>query len=301
MFYDVVIIGGGSAGLTAGLYAKRGGLKTLIIESLVAGGQINLTGEVENFPGFLSISGYELTSKMLDQCTAIGVDFIYDEVTEMSLNSEEKVVKTKNETYQTKAVILGMGARPRSMGIANEEKYIGGGLSYCAHCDGNFFKGKDVVVVGGGNTALTDALYLSNICKTVYLVHRRDEFRGNKILSDKLKDKSNIILKLNAVPKAIIGENKIEGFTITNNITSQDEDLTIEGLFVAVGTIPNNNLIKESVMLSESGFIITNENMETNVNLVYGAGDIRAKPLRQVVTACSDGATAAADIIGKVI
>ena len=301
MFYDVVIIGGGSAGLTAGLYAKRGGLKTLIIESLVPGGQINLTGEVENFPGFLSISGYELTSKMFEQCTAIGVDFEYDEVKNLSLEGDVKVVETTKNKYESKAVILGMGARPRSMGIADEEKYIGGGLSYCAHCDGNFFKGKDVVVVGGGNTALTDALYLSNICKTVYLVHRRDEFRGNKILSDKLKEKSNIVLKLNSVPKAIIGENKVEFFTIENKVSGECENLEVQGLFVAVGTIPNNDLLTGDVNLNNSGFIVTDENMETNISLVYGAGDIRSKPLRQVVTACSDGATAAADIIGKII
>ena len=301
MIYDVIIIGGGSAGLTAGLYAKRGGLNTLIIESMVAGGQINLTGEVENYPGYMSISGYELTSKMLEQCTAIGVDFEYDEVNKLSLDGDVKTVETTRAKYESKAVILGMGARPRSMGIANEEKYIGGGLSYCAHCDGNFFKGKDVVVVGGGNTALTDALYLSNICKTVYLVHRRDEFRGNKILSEKLKDKSNIVLKLNAVPEEIFGTNKVEHFAIKNTVSGEIEKLEIQGLFVAVGTIPNNDIIKNKVALSDGGFIITDENMETNIPLVYGVGDLRSKPLRQVVTACSDGATASADIIGKII
>lgn len=298
--YDLIIIGGGPAGLTAGLYARRGGLKTMIIESIVAGGQTNLTGEIENYPGFMSVSGFDLSAKMLEQCESIGVDVVYGEVSSLQLNETIKEVSIDNEIYNTKAVILAMGASPRKMGIAKEEAYIGGGVSYCAHCDGNFFKGKDVAVVGGGNTALQDALYLSNICNKVYLIHRRDEFRGNKILSDKLYDKSNIVMKLNCVPNDIDGKFKVDTLQIKNKVTQDTENLNVSGVFVAVGMIPNSDLIKGKIQTDEQGFIVTDENMQTNVNLVYAVGDIRQKPLRQVVTACADGAVASNDIISKI-
>ncbi|MEG2002738.1 MAG: FAD-dependent oxidoreductase, partial [Clostridia bacterium] len=212
--YDLIIIGGGPAGLTAGLYARRGGLKTLIIESMVAGGQTNLTGEIENYPSIQSISGFELSNNMLEQVTSLGVEFEYSEVTEINVVGDIKKVVTSDKAFEAKALILAMGAHPRQMGIEAEESFVGRGVSYCAHCDGNFFKNKDVAVVGGGNTALQDALYLSNICKTVYLIHRRDEFRGNKILSDKLAEKSNIVLKLNCIPQDILGEIQVKQLKI---------------------------------------------------------------------------------------
>lgn len=298
--FDVIIIGGGPAGLTAALYAKRGGLKTLVLESTVVGGQANLTSEIENYPGFLSISGFELTQKMYEQCKNIDVEFKTETVNKLKLDSEIKLVVTNKTAYECRSVILATGARPRKMGIAEEEKYIGLGVSYCSHCDGNFFRNKDVAVVGGGNTALTDALYLSNICNKVYLIHRRDKFRGNVILSEKLKDKDNVEFVLDNVPHKIIGNNtQVEGFEVKNKKTNYIQELKVSGIFVAVGIEPNSELVSDKLFV-ENNLVATDENMQTTLPLVYAVGDLRKKPLRQVITACAEGATAASDIIAKI-
>lgn len=288
---DVIIIGGGPAGLNAALYASRAGLDTLIIEKMFVGGQAATTAFVDNFIGVgTGIGGPDLVMKMESQAKAFGAVISYEEVLDLDLDGEIKTVKTKKNEYKAKAVILAMGATPRKLGADGEEKFTGRGVSYCATCDGAFYKGKDVCVIGGGDTAAEDAIFLSNICKTVYLIHRRDSLRASKALQDAVFAKENIKILWNSQVSVINGDDAVTSVTVYGD-TSKNID--VSGVFVAVGTIPSSALVYGKVELNENKYIITDEKMRTNIDGVFAAGDIVQKPLRQIITAASDGAVAA--------
>ncbi len=288
---DVIIIGGGPAGLNAALYASRAGFDTLLIEKMFVGGQAATTASVDNYIGVgIGISGPDLVMKMESQAKEFGASFSYEDVLDVQLDGDIKTVKTKKNEYKAKAVILSMGATPRKLGVPGEEKFSGRGVSYCATCDGNFYKGKDVCVIGGGDTAAEDALFLSNLCRNVYLIHRRDSLRATKALADAVFAKDNIKPLWNSQVVSINGENMVESVTLTGD-TSKDID--VDGAFVAVGTVPTSELVKGKIKLNEYGYIVADEKMRTNIEGVFAAGDIVDKPLRQIITAASDGAIAA--------
>ena len=293
MNFDVVIIGGGPSGLTAGIYAVRAGLSVAIVEKQFAGGQIANTESVDNYPANLSISGVDLAMKMLEHAEALGVQMIYDSVVETKLGDKQKVVITQNSgEILCKAVILCAGATPRKLGILQEEKFVGRGVSYCAVCDGAFYKNKKVVVVGGGNTAVSDCMYLTKFASEVNLVHRRDKLRASKAECDKLIG-SGVKIHYNSVVADILGNDKIESVVLRNTLDNQETKLEVDGVFVAIGQIPSGNDIAKDVVRDEYGYIISGEDMKTNIQGVFVAGDVRQKKIRQVITACSDGAIAA--------
>ena len=289
--FDVIIIGAGPAGLSSAIYATRGGLNVAIIEGNVIGGLSTLTNDIENYPGYSSISGYDLCDKMREQAEKFGANFIYDTVEKVELIGKEKKVTTSySGELKAKIVILALGTKARKLGIKNEDLYIGNGISYCATCDGNFYKGKSVAVVGGGNSALTEAMYLGKIAKKVYLIHRRDAYRADKILGDRLKESkvepilSSTIENFEGMP--------LESLVIQNKKENKEKKIQVDGLFVAIGTIPSTKLVEGQIKLDENGYIKTNAHMKTNLKNVYAVGDARAKHLRQVITACNDGAIA---------
>lgn len=293
MNFDVVIIGGGPSGLTAGIYAVRAGLSVAIVEKQFAGGQIANTESVDNYPANLSISGVDLAMKMLEHAEALGVQMIYDGVVETKLGDKQKVVITQNSgEILCKVVILCAGATPRKLGILQEEKFVGRGVSYCAVCDGAFYKNKKVVVVGGGNTAVSDCMYLTKFASEVNLVHRRDKLRASKAECDKLIG-SGVKIHYNSVVADIVGNDKIESVVLRNTLDNQETKLEVDGVFVAIGQIPSGNDIAKDVVRDEYGYIIAGEDMKTNIQGVFVAGDVRQKKIRQVITACSDGAIAA--------
>lgn len=294
--YDTIIIGAGPAGLTAGIYARRGGLTTVIIEKQSVGGQAQNAADIQNYPGIPSTSGFDLCYAMMNQCTTFGADFVFDTISQINLDGEvKKVTLASGAEIEGKTVIIASGASARKLGVENENEFIGKGVSYCATCDGAFFKGKTVAVIGGGNTAAEDALYLEKLAKKVYLVHRRDTLRADKILCDRL-EKSGVSIIWNSVVESLSGEDKIAQVTLKNIKTDALTPLSVDGVFVAIGEIPNSQLF-ENVEKTPSGYIVTNDVMRTNIHGVYAVGDVREKSLRQVVTACADGAIAADDII----
>lgn len=291
--YDVIILGAGPAGLTAGIYAARGGLKTVIVERKAAGGQAALTAEIENYPGFKNISGFELASLMQAQCEELGVDFVYDTPECLSLDGEIKSVKTAySGTLEGKTAIIATGATPRPLGLPRETELIGGGVSYCATCDGAFFKGKPVAVVGGGNTAVEDALYLANFASKVYLIHRRDALRASALLADKVKNASGVEILWDSVVVALNGEDRLSSVTVKNVKKESTRDLPVNGIFIAAGQIPASDLLPKEI-IDEKGYVPTDANMATSIEGVFAAGDVRQKELRQVITAAADGAIAA--------
>lgn len=283
--YDCVIVGGGIAGLTASIYASRGGLKTLLIEKSQLGGQIINSHIVDNYPGVLNISGYDLISNIKKQALSFGVELVYDEVTKVTKNN----VCTKSGEYATKTIIIATGLERKSLGI--ESNYIGKGVSYCATCDGNFYKNQVVAVVGGGNTALSEALYLANIAKKVYLIHRRDNFRGDKYLVDKVKSLDNIEIIYNANLIGINGEELVESITLDNGDT-----LNVKGVFIAIGNKTNNEIFSDLIDVDEDGYIISGDTTTKYPN-IFVAGDTRTSLLKQLVTSASDGAVAASKCI----
>ncbi len=294
--YDTIIIGAGPAGLTAGIYARRGGLTTVIIEKQSVGGQAQNAADIQNYPGIPSTSGFDLCYAMMNQCTTFGADFVFDTISQINLDGEvKKVTLASDAEIEGKTVIIASGASARKLGVENENEFIGKGVSYCATCDGAFFKGKTVAVIGGGNTAAEDALYLEKLAKKVYLVHRRDALRADKILCDRL-EKSGVSIIWDSVVESLSGEDKIAQVTLKNIKTDALTPLSVDGVFVAIGEIPNSQLF-ENVEKTPSGYIVTNDVMRTNIHGVYAVGDVREKSLRQVVTACADGAIAADDII----
>ena len=289
--YDVIIIGAGPAGLTAAIYLGRAGKKVLILEKNVYGGQIVNSKEVENYPAISKISGFEFSNNLYNQAKNFGAELKYETVLNLT---KDKEVTTNRGKYQAKSIIIATGLSNRTLEIDGVDSFIGRGISYCATCDGNFFKDKVVAVVGGGNTALEDAIFLSNICKKVYIIHRRTTFRGEKILQDILNKKENVEFVLNSNVVKINGNELLESIIINTN--NEERELQIDGLFLAIGQIPNNSYI-DIIDLDEKGYAIANEDCKTNIDGIYVAGDFRTKKVRQLVTAASDGATAAINAI----
>ena len=290
----IAIIGGGPAGLTAGLYAARGGAAVTLYEELFAGGQIVKTHRVDNYPGMDDgPDGFALGERFARHAAKFGVEPTYSSVLSLTLAGREKLIVTPEGEARYDAVILCMGAAPRKLGLPREEALTGAGLSYCATCDGAFYRGKDVIVVGGGDTAISDAIYLSTLCRRVYVVHRRDELRASAALADAAKRTENIEFVWNSVPEAILGEDAVAGLAVRNVKDGAVRELAAAGLFAAVGVTPRSELVLGELALSANGAILTDSRCKTDLDGVYAAGDVRDTPLRQVVTACADGAIAA--------
>ena len=287
--YDIIIVGAGPAGMTAALYAARANKKVLVFEAKSYGGQIALANKVENYPGIKNINGLDLATDMYNQIKDLGVEVKLEMVKKITKNKE---VITDKGTYQTKAIILATGVENRRLNLPKEVEYIGRGVSYCATCDGRLYKGKTVAVVGGGNTALEDALYLAGICDKVYLIHRRDTFRGEDKYVEEIKADSNIELILNSNVTDLIGEDRIEKIVVKNNDESE-RTIDVDGIFIAVGQQPKNELFADVIELDEKGYIKAHDSVYTNVKGIYVAGDARDKVLKQLTTAVSDGSIAA--------
>ena len=292
--YDVIIIGGGPAGYTAGLYAVRGGLNTLLMEKLGAGGQMNQTTQIDNYPGFdEGIDGFTLGDKMRRGAEQFGLATKYAQVNAVDLSGDIKSVVTSSETYQARAVIIATGADHRHLGLAREPELTGRGLHYCAACDGNFYRGKTVAVVGGGNSAAADALLLSRIAKKVIIIHRRDTLRAAKIYHDPLMNAENVEFLWNNEVVSLDGEDVLTGVTVKDRISGKEQKLQLDGLFISVGRTPNTALFAESLTLDSSGYILADESTRTNLSGVFAIGDVRTKEVRQIITAAADGAVAA--------
>ncbi len=285
--YDIIVIGAGPAGMTSALYAKRAGKSVLVLEAKAYGGQILNASLVENYPGMPNVSGFDFATNLYNQIKDLGVDIKFEPV----LRLEKNKVITSKDSYEAKAIIVATGVQNRKLKLDKEEELIGRGISYCATCDGNFYKDKIVAVNGGGNTALEDALYLSNIAKKVYLIHRRDEFRGEAKYLEELKKKENVEFILNATISKLNGDDKLESIVVN------DKEIKVDGLFIAIGQTPKNEIFAGLLELDEKGYIISNDSVHTNVDNIYVAGDTRVKDLRQLTTAVSDGAIAATKAI----
>ena len=332
---DIIIVGAGTAGLTAAIYAQRAGKSALIFEGTAVGGQIINTPDIENYPGIAHISGFEFATGLLNQATALGAQVKYEQVTEVIPGADDTAgktvdaagktddaagktmdaagktvdiadktadaaaktsgftVKTAKNEYMAKAVILATGAKNRPLGLPREQELIGSGISYCATCDGMFFRGRDVAVNGGGNTALEDAAFLANYCSKVYLIHRRDAFRGDEKSVEVLRAKENVEFVLNSTVTAILGGDKVEGVEVTDKNTKEKRVLPVSGLFVAIGQMPENGSFAGLAALDEKGYIVAGEDLKTKTPGVFTAGDCRTKEVRQLTTAASDGAVAA--------
>lgn len=291
--YDMVIIGGGPAGYTAALYAARAGFDTLVIERMSAGGQMALTGEIDNYPGFdEGIDGFVLGMKMQKGAERFGARTEYAEVTSVDLSGQVKALETTNGTFYAKTIVIATGANPRQLGVPMEQEMTGKGVHYCAHCDGRFYKEKIVVVIGGGNSAAADALYLSRLAAKVYVVHRRDTLRAEKIYHEPLMQAKNVEFLWNSTVSELISENRVTGVKVTNVKTQSVTDVACDGVFVSIGRKPATEFLGDSVALDASGYVIADESTRTNVSGVFAVGDIRTKTLRQIVTAAADGAVA---------
>lgn len=291
--YDLAIIGGGVAGMTAAVYAARSGLKTVIIEKAGFGGQAALTAKIENYPSVKEIEGFELAANMKAQVDALGVESKYGDVTGVEKNDGIFTISTPAETIEAKAAIIANGVRRRELGIEGEEKLRGRGISWCAVCDGGFFRKKKVAVIGAGNSALGDAIYLSNLCEEVYLIYRRPYPTATKSYMDALENIDNVRLMPRHIPIEIKGDKRVSALTVKNLDTEEVYDLEVSGIFEAIGLIPDNDVFANIVELDENGYILTDDEMRTKTEGLFAAGDTRQKHLRQIVTACSDGAIAA--------
>lgn len=291
--YDMIIIGGGPAGLTAALYAVRAGLDTVLLERLSVGGQMALTDDIDNYPGFEEgIDGFTLGMKMQQSAERFGSKTEYDEVSGVDFSEPIKKVKTANGVFCGKTVLIASGANPRELGVKDEKNLIGKGVHYCAHCDGRFYKDKTVVVVGGGNSAAADALYLSRLAQKVYVLHRRDMLRATKVYHEPLMKAENVEFIWNSTVEEFIADNRVNGVKIRNVTDGSIRELICDGVFVSIGRKPATEFLKEAVNLDENGYVVADESTRTNVDGVYAVGDVRTKVLRQVVTAVSDGAVA---------
>ena len=292
--YDIIIAGAGPAGLTAAVYARRAGKSVLLIEKEAFGGQITLSPHVDNYPNTRPMSGNELVEVLVEQVMNLGADVEVGAVVDVSENADKTVtVRTDYQEFTGRTLIIATGLKHRLPGAEGEQKFIGSGISFCAVCDGAFFKDKAVAVIGGGNTAVQDAIYLSKICSKVYLVHRRSEFRAEKHVADGLAACANIEPVLNSTVARFIGEGKLSGIVVKNRETGEERELSVSGAFIAVGFAPNNGVFAELVKLDESGFIRSGEDCKTSRPEIFAAGDCRTKSVRQLVTAGADGGVAA--------
>ena len=292
--YDMIIIGGGPAGYTAALYASRAGLDTLIIEKMSAGGQMALTDIIDNYPGFDGgIDGFTLGMQMQAGAERFGAKTEYGEVLSLDLLPKIKKTVTDAGEYFSRTVVIATGAGPKALGVEREDELVGRGVHYCAHCDGRFYKNKTVMVVGGGNSAVSDALYLSRLAKKVYLVHRRDTLRATKIYHEPLMEAENVEFVWNTAVSALQADGRLNAVRVKNLKTGEEREIGVDGLFVSIGRKPATELVSGVLSLDEAGYILADETTKTNVPGVYAAGDVRTKALRQVVTAASDGAVAA--------
>lgn len=295
--YDVLIVGAGPAGLTAGIYAARGGLKTAIVELAMPGGQAASTENIENYPGFPDgINGYELMNLFHKQALSFGVEFIFEEAIKLDLKKDIKTIQTNSQTLEARSIIITAGSKPRMLGIPGEDTFRGGGVSYCATCDGAFFKGKKVIVVGGGDAAIEEGTYLTKFAEEVIIVHRRSGFRASHISMQRAKENSKIRFELNAVIEEILGSTHVEGVRIHDVLSGAKRDIQADGVFIYIGTDPNAQFIDEEIETDDKGYILTDHRLQTNIKGVYAAGDIRNTPLRQVATAVGDGALAAVEV-----
>lgn len=297
MKYDIIICGGGPAGLTAAIYSSRALLKTLILEKTGAGGQASLTSEIENYPGYAKIDGFTLCNNMLETAINFGAEIRYEEINKLDL--EKRKIVTDSGKYTASAIILCMGAGNKTLNLPNEKELVGRGVSYCATCDGGFFKGKTVAVTGGGNSAFEEIIYLSKICKKVYLIHRRETFKASPFLVEKAKAIANIEFITSCKILEIVAKDSVEKIIIDKCDSNGKSEIDISALFIAIGRKPETQLTH--VDLDENGYILTDENMKTSIDGIFAAGDIRHKPLRQIVTACSDGAIAAESAIKYIL
>ena len=293
MLYDVAIIGGGPAGLTAAIYATRANLKTIVFEKAICGGQIVNAMQVDNYPALPHISGAELGERLENQAKELGAEIVFDEVSNFA--KEGDIFKlSASEEYTARSVVLATGAAPRKLDIPGEKELIGRGVSLCATCDGGFFKGKNVAVIGGGDAALADAIYLSGICNKAYLVHRRDEFRGKASMVEKLKNIPNVEFVLKATPEQILGESRVEGLEIKQD--EQMKKLDVEGVFVAIGQVSQGARLNTELKADSFGYLIADENLQSSIPGVFLAGDLRQKRTRQLTTATADGSEAIASV-----
>lgn len=294
--WDIIIIGAGPAGMTAAIYARRAAKSVLVLEALSYGGQIINTPDIENYPVAAHISGFDFATKVYEQAKALGAEFKFEKAVAIEDGGEEKTVRTAKNAYTGKAVIIATGSENRKLGVENEDKLVGRGISYCATCDGAFYRGRTVAVVGGGNTALEDALYLADLAEKVYLIHRRDEFRAEAATVERVKSRDNVELVLNSVVKSLIADKQLTAVEVADK---QGETRTIEvnGLFVAVGRIPENQNFAQVIALDSAGYALSGENCYTDTPGVFVAGDNRVKEVRQLVTATADGAVAATEAI----
>ncbi|WP_124058229.1 thioredoxin-disulfide reductase [Vaginisenegalia massiliensis] len=289
---DVVVIGAGPGGLTAALYASRANLKTVILEKGMPGGEINNTADVENYTGFSLIAGPELAQQMYDSAMRFGAQHIYTEVTGIELDGQDRLVYTRDKVYQTKVVIIATGAQHRKLDVEGEERLNGRGVSYCAVCDGFFFRDKELVVVGGGDSAVEEGVYLTQFAKKVTIIHRRDQLRAQQVLQDRAKANPKIEFVWDSVVEAIEGQDKVESLQVRHVKTNQVSTLKADGVFVYVGLIPNSELFNQLGITDAEGWIITNEKMETAVDGIFAVGDVRQTHLRQIATAVGDGSHA---------
>ncbi len=292
--YDVIIVGSGPAGLAAAIYAARAKLKMLVLEKApMSGGQIINTYEVDNYPGIPQINGFDLAVKFREHCEKLGAEFLEGEAVSFELEGEiKKVILDDNRQFQTKTIILAMGTIWRKLGVPGEDTFAGKGISYCATCDGAFFKNKTVAVVGGGDVAAEDAIFLARLCKKVYLIHRRGELRAAKVLVEALKTFPNVELLFHKTVEEIIGEEIVTQVKLKNLLEDKTEELAVDGIFIAVGSLPDTKAFQGVLSMDDNGYLEAEEDCKTNVAGVFAAGDVRTKILRQVVTAAADGATA---------
>lgn len=292
--YDIIVIGGGPAGYTAALYGARAGLRVLVLEKLSVGGQMALTHEIDNYPGYdEGIDGFELGQKMLRGALRFGAENKLSQVLSVDLKAQPKVVRTDSGDYYGKTVVIATGAEPRKLGLSNEDAWLGQGVHYCAACDGMFYRGKTVVLVGGGNSAAAEALVLSRVAKKVILVHRRDSLRAEKAVAQAVQRAENVEIRWNSQVAELLGDSRVHGVVIRNVQSGEESQIDCDGVFVSIGRVPSTQLVKDQLELDEVGYIRAGEDTKTSLPGVFAAGDVRTKAVRQIVTATADGAAAA--------
>lgn len=288
--YDIIIVGGGPAGMTAAIYGASARKKVLILEKDSMGGKILKTNKIKNYPGFEEISGFDYSNNLFNQVKKLGVEVKFEEV--LKINKDKSIITNKSK-YNAGAIIIATGSKNKNLNILNEDKFLGKGISYCATCDGMFFKGKNVAIVGGGNSSISEALYLSNIVKNLYVIYRQKEFKFDSIDLETLKKKDNVTFIFNSTVSKLNGNEFIESITVKNNEDNNESDISVDGLFISIGFTPLSSLCEEILELSDNGYILSNEECTTNIDGVFVAGDVRKKSVRQLTTACSDGTIAA--------